>query len=142
MNIHIAEKDEIEKAFALRFEVFVDEQNVPADIELDGEDEIAVHIIAENDDVVVGCARVIFCDSQAHVGRLAVKKLYRGKGIGASICRFIIDIARERQCDCVWLNSQLHAVGFYEKLGFLPIGDTFREAGIEHTRMELDMQNS
>ncbi len=142
MNIYIAEKDEISKAFALRFEVFVDEQGVPPEIELDEEDAHAVHVIAEESGIAIGCARVIFDGEEAHIGRLAVKKAYRGRGIGASICRFIIDIARERKCRCAWLNSQLHAVGFYETLGFLPVGDTFLEAGIEHTRMELDVQKS
>ncbi len=135
INIHIAEKNDIKKVFALRSEVFVDEQNVPMEIELDEEDAHAVHIIAEEDGVTVGCARLIPSENEGHIGRLAVKKVFRGRGIGADICRFITDHCLAEGHTYIWLNSQLHAVGFYEKLGFKTDGKIFTEAGIEHIKM-------
>ncbi|MBE6583019.1 MAG: GNAT family N-acetyltransferase [Ruminococcaceae bacterium] len=137
MEIRIAKKSDIEKVYALRHEVFVNEQNVPPEIEIDEEDDHATHIIAVENGTAVGCARVLFGEDGGHIGRLAVKKNERGRGIGKEICRFIIEICRERGYKRVWLNSQLHAVGFYEKLGFSRRGETFFEAGIEHIEMEL-----
>ncbi len=135
LNIRIAEKNDKEAVFALRFEVFVDEQNVPREIELDCEDADAVHIIAEKNGIAVGCARVILSDAEAHIGRLAVKKAYRSSGIGSKICKFIINSCNEQGIRDIWLNSQLRAVSFYKKLGFVPHGDIFVEAGIEHVKM-------
>ncbi len=137
MNIHIANETEKQSAFALRLEVFVDEQDVPPEIELDEEDAQALHIIAEDDGVIVGCARLILNENDAHIGRLAVRKSCRGRGIGSDICRFIIDYCDNNQCGYIWLNSQLHAVGFYKKLGFSEEGDIFTEAGIQHIKMSL-----
>ena len=136
MEVRLAKGNDIEKVYALRNEVFVVEQNVPPEIEIDEEDKHATHIIAEENGVAVGCARVIFEDG-GHIGRLAVKKEKRGQCIGKEVCRFIVGLCRERGCKRVWLNSQLHAVGFYEKLGFKRRGDTFFEAGIEHVEMEI-----
>ncbi len=135
MNIHIADKNEISEVLALRVEVFVNEQNVPPEIELDSEDAHAIHIIAKDGELTVGCARVILSGNEAHIGRLAVKKSYRRHGVGSAICSFIVDLCRERSVMYIWLNSQLHAVGFYEKLGFVPEGENFFEAGIEHIKM-------
>lgn len=140
MEIRIAKESDIEKVYALRHEVFVNEQNVPPELELDEEDKHAIHIIAiiavENG-TAVGCARVLFGEDGGHIGRLAVKKSERERGIGKEICLFIIELCRERGYKRVWLNSQLHAVGFYEKLGFSRRGETFFEAGIEHIEMEI-----
>lgn len=137
MEVRIAKGNDIEKVYALRNEVFVNEQNVPPEIEIDEEDKHATHIIAEENGVAVGCARVLFGEDGGRIGRLAVKKEKRGQGIGKEVCRFIIGLCRERGYKRVWLNSQLHAVGFYEKLGFSRRGETFFEAGIEHVEMEL-----
>ncbi len=135
MRIYTATEKEREKAFALRMEVFVEEQNVPPEIELDEEDEGALHIIAEDDGLILGCARLILSCRDAHIGRLAVKKTYRGKGIGADILGFIIDYCLKVGVSDIWLNAQLRAEKFYEKLGFKREGEIFSEAGIEHVRM-------
>ncbi len=135
VNIHIANEKERDAAFALRIEVFVNEQNVPPEIELDEEDKTALHIIAEENGEALGCARLILSCGTAHIGRLAVKKACRGKGIGSDICKFAVNYARVRGCDDIWLNSQLHAAEFYEKLGFKREGGIFTEAGIEHIKM-------
>ncbi len=136
MDIRIATDADMAKVFGLRFLVFVDEQGVPREIELDSEDAHAVHIIAEDGGEAVGCARVIASGTDAHIGRLAVKREYRGRGIGRAVFRLAVDISLGRGASLIWFHAQLHAVGFYEKLGFHRVGDVFLEAGIEHVRME------
>ncbi len=135
MNIYIANKDELDLIFALRHEVFVKEQNVPEEIELDEHDTSALHIIAKEHGEVIGCARIIITENNAHIGRLAVKKDRRGQGVGSEICRFIIGYCIKDNIKLIWLNSQLHAVEFYEKLGFKKRGKIFTEAGIKHVCM-------
>ncbi len=137
MVIRIAADKERDSVFALRALVFICEQKVPPEIETDEEDERAIHIIAEENGEIVGCARVIITENDAHIGRLAVKKAFRGKGIGSAICKFMIELCQKEGCSRIWLNSQLQAVGFYEKLGFKQKGETFWEAGIEHIEMEI-----
>ncbi len=140
MTIRPARESDLPAVFALRFAVFVDEQHVPADIELDEEDATALHILAEEDGLAVGCARVLFHDNNtAHIGRLAVKRERRGEGIGAAICRFCMDVIASRGCVRIALHAQLHAAGFYERLGFVPHGENFFEAGIEHVEMVMPL---
>lgn len=137
MQIRIADEKDIKSVFSLRFEVFVDEQNVPPEIEIDNEDDNAIHIIAEENGNAIGCGRLVLGEFDAHIGRLAVKKTHRGSGIGAKICEFIIDYCYDNGYKNIWLNSQLQAKTFYEKLGFIPQGETFIEAGIEHIKMVI-----
>ncbi len=137
MEIRIANEKDLSAVFALRIEVFVREQRVPLDVEIDSEDADAVHFIADENGTAVGCARVIISGGEAHIGRLVVKSSHRGQGIGAEICKFVVNYCREQNCTRIWLNSQLHAAGFYEKLGFSPRGESFYEAGIKHIMMEL-----
>ncbi len=137
MNIRFATPQDMGAIIALRFEVFVDEQRVPPEEELDEHDRTARHIIAEEDGIPVGCARLIEDGDGTHIGRLAVKKAYRGMGIGRDICRFIIEDCRARGCESIWLNGQTQAQPFYEKLGFVAVSGLFWEAGIEHRRMEM-----
>lgn len=135
MQIYIAAEKDLPAVFALRVEVFVDEQHVPPDIELDAHDADAVHIIAQENGLTVGCARILIDQNGAHIGRLAVKKAYRGRHIGTDICRVIIAYCKQQGYTPLWLNAQLHAKAFYEKLGFIPQGDIFTEAGIPHIKM-------
>ena len=138
MEIRIATETDKREVLNLRLEVFVNEQNVPPEIELDSYDQNALHIIALEQGSTVGCARVIFSQNEAHIGRLAVKKEYRGKHIGLEICKFIIEYCSKIGYKNIWLNSQLHAIDFYKKLNFKPQGEIFTEAGIEHIKMVLN----
>ena len=72
MKIYIAAEEEKHRAFELRFEVFVHEQKVPPELELDEYDDCAVHAIAEANGVIIGCARAVIADNEAHIGRVAV----------------------------------------------------------------------
>ncbi len=136
MEIKIAAtEEEREAVFALRHLVFVEEQGVSPKIERDAEDAHALHILAETDGTPVGCARLLVSGNTAHIGRLAVRKELRGRGIGAKICRFLIDYCQAEGYLRIGLHSQYHAIGFYEKLGFKPHGEAFEEAGIKHIEM-------
>ena len=117
---------------AIRYEVFVDEQNVPEELEIDGLDGKAKHVLTFVDDVPIGTGRIL---SDGHIGRVAVLKNYRGLGIGKSIMKELIKCAQDMSLEKVWLSSQWHAYSFYLDLGFVCVGEVYKEAGIEHIKM-------
>ena len=121
---------------ALRRTVFVEEQGVPEAEEWDGQDEASRHFIAEDDTgTAVGTARLM---PSGQIGRMAVLKPLRGKGIGARLLAAAVDAARQGGSERIFLHAQTQAAGFYERAGFRGAGETFMEAGIEHRPMELD----
>jgi len=119
----------------IRFQVFVDEQRVPAEIELDQHDARCVHALAYVDGKAVGTGRLL---PDGHIGRMAVLKSSRSKGVGRAILRALIDAARRRGDREVLLSAQVHAVGFYRAEGFRPEGPVYEEAGIPHQAMRLE----
>lgn len=121
---------------ALRREVFVGEQKVPPDIELDSYDSTATHVVAVCDGDVVGVLRVVFLPDHAKFGRVAVRASHRGRGIASAMMRFAMELARARGEVRHYLTSQLDKVPLYEKLGFAAFGDVFTEAGIPHRAMK------
>ncbi|WP_406860411.1 GNAT family N-acetyltransferase [Streptomyces sp. HUAS MG47] len=138
--------DDRDACFAVRREVFVVEQNVPAEIEYDAYDETAVHVLAVRaDGLPLGTGRLLFGDdavgktgadaSVGSLGRLAVSKAARGLGVGAALVRAIEDAARERGLTAVDLHAQTHALGFYERLGYAAYGPEFPDAGMPHRAM-------
>ncbi len=137
MEIRVANEKDKKQIMKLRIEVFVNEQNVPVEIELDKKDDTATHIIALENNICVGCGRILIEGNEGHLGRFAVKKNMRNCGIGAKICKFAIDYCTNHSCNYIWLNAQLQAKGFYEKVGFKPVGKPFFEGGIEHIKMEF-----
>lgn len=131
-----AETDEaMEKVFEIRREVFVREQGVPEEIEMDELDSEAIHVLASVNGVPAGCGRLLLRDGEARIGRVAVRKEMRRGGIGDGICRLLMAIARDDGAEKVIINAQLAAVEFYENLGFAKEGEVFMEAGIKHIRM-------
>jgi predicted GNAT family N-acyltransferase len=122
-------------ACRIRIEVFVHEQGVPEEIEMDEYDALAEHVVAFRIGKPVGCGRIVILNGIAKIGRVAVIKAERGKGIGRKVCEELIKIAAEKGIKEFVLNSQLTAVDFYKKLGFEAIGGVFKEAGIDHVKM-------
>ena len=122
-------------ATAIRFEVFVDEQKVPAEIELDDMDAVCLHAVAY-DDVgnAIGTGRLL---PDGHIGRMAVRQPGRGTGVGGAILTLLMDKARERGDKAVVLNAQTVAAPFYARHGFVQQGEQFEEAGIAHVEMRL-----
>ena len=119
---------------AVRHDVFVVEQHVPADLEWDGIDGQCRHAIAEDAaGRAIGCGRLL---PDGHIGRMAVRPEWRGHGVGAALLQRLVAMARDQGFGRVVLNAQTHATGFYERHGFLATGPEFDEAGIPHRTME------
>ncbi|TGB14074.1 GNAT family N-acetyltransferase [Streptomyces sp. MZ04] len=140
------EPGDLEACFAVRKEVFVVEQQVPEDLEYDEYDAGAAHVIAVRaDGLPLGTGRLLSGAAAAAknggdarvgaLGRLAVTKAARGLGVGAALVRAIEDAARARGLTAVDLHAQTHALGFYERLGYVVYGPEFPDAGIPHRAM-------
>ena len=123
-------------ATAIRFEVFVDEQKVPAEIELDDMDAVCLHAVAYDDfGAAIGTGRLL---PDGHIGRMAVRQPGRGTGVGGAILSLLMQKARERGDGAVVLNAQTVAAPFYARHGFVQQGEVFEEAGIAHVEMRLE----
>ena len=116
----------------IRHDVFVVGQNVPVELEQDGRDGECLHALALEDGRPVGTARMF---PDGHIGRVAVLDDRQGRGLGRRLMMVLEEAAARRGLEATWLNSQLSAAGFYERLGYRAEGSTFFEAGIEHVRM-------
>ena len=117
----------------IRREVFIKEQQIPVEIEIDENEENSTYIIAYLNFKAVGTARWRQSVNGVKLERFAVLKKYRKKGIGAALTNFIIaHIPKEKT---IYLNSQKPAIGFYERLGFVSVGSFFKEADIAHQKM-------
>ncbi len=128
----------------IRRAVFIVEQDVPEDLEVDGLDGDARHVLAVDDaDAPLATARVRFVDDAAKIERVAVLKAARGRGVGQGIMRWIVNaLSGEDSVAKLKLGSQTHAVKFYEKLGFEKHGAEYMDAGIPHYAMVLDITNT
>ena len=134
---YISGDDELEEAFNIRRRVFVEEQAISEDIELDEYDSVATHIIVKDGDRAIATARVQFPGKGiAKIERMAVLKDFRRRGIGSSIISFLIKEFRKRKIEQIVLHAQYAVVDFYRSCGFKETGEPFIEAGIKHIRME------
>lgn len=125
-------------ALAIRFTVFVDEQNVPAELEADEYDADALHLLAT--DVLtgqtVGTARILDKgNGVAKIGRVAVLSEFRGRGVGKLLMEEALRLIRERGFAQIVLDAQMPVIPFYERLDFTAEGPIFDDAGIDHRRM-------
>ena len=134
-------KEELDLGFALRIEVFVKEQKVPMELELDEKDnsENTIHIGYFNDNKLIGVARLIDLDKDViHIGRVVIDKEYRGQGIGRELiigCENIAQHILKRKI-VIELSAQIQAEKFYESLGYNRVNDKiYLDAGIEHVDM-------
>jgi predicted GNAT family N-acyltransferase len=125
------------KAFAIRVRVFVKEQGVPEEIELDRDDPRAIHLLAVVSGKAVGTARVVMRRGSAKIGRMAVIKSHRRIGVGGKLLRVAIKTALRLGARTIYLHAQVPVIGFYEALGFHATGSVFDEAGIPHRKMVL-----
>lgn len=117
----------------IRFEVFVEEQKVPAELEMDHMDAVCLHAVAyDADGTPLGTGRLL---PDGHIGRMAVRLFARGTGVGGALLQVLMAQARARGDQQVVLSSQSHAAPFYERHGFAIDGDEFFEAGIAHINM-------
>jgi predicted GNAT family N-acyltransferase len=116
----------------VRRSVFIEEQNVPEDLEWDEFDDVSLHALAWLDDQAVGVARLL---PDGHIGRMAVLAGFRRRGVGAALLQALMDQARVRGIASVRLHAQCHAQTFYQRAGFVAEGEVFMEAGIPHVAM-------
>lgn len=119
----------------IRTTVFIYEQQVPEDLEWDEFDPVSLHVLALNsNDQPIGTARLL---PDGHIGRMAVLKEWRGKGVGSAMLQRILEESSHRGMQKAMLNAQIAAIKFYEKFGFQVSGEEFMEAGIPHIKMIL-----
>lgn len=138
--IRVAVTDDLATCLSLRRAVFIEEQGVPEAEEVDGRDGDAVHMLATRDGAPVGTARILILGDTGKIGRVCVLPAARGTGAGVALVqaavahlRGVPGVARAR------LGAQVHAVGFYARLGFAAEGPVYDDAGIPHRDMVLPL---
>jgi predicted GNAT family N-acyltransferase len=138
--------EEVAAAYAVRAHVFVTEQGVPPELELDDLDGSADHFVAYDGELPVGAGRLVVEDpgfegtdpalgAVGHLGRLAVSLSARGTGLGVALVKAIEARAADRGLRVVALSAQTHALGFYQRLGYTAYGPEFDDAGLPHRWM-------
>ena len=128
--------DELQKAFAVRSIVFVEGQNCSYHEEMDSHELSSVHFLATIDGEPVAAARMRPVGDFFKIERLAVRKAWRGRGIGKEMFAFVLASIAETGCKKIKLHAQAYLVKFYEDFGFVQKGEMFTEANIEHFYME------
>lgn len=145
VTVRIAAPEDMDAVHAIRREVFIVEQQVPEDEEWDELDATSVHLLAlDADGVPLGTGRLIHGPQALAItgrpgavllGRLAVLKRARGTGLGVTLVRAIEDAGRARGATELELHAQVHALGFYQRLGYVAEGPEYLDGGIPHRTM-------
>lgn len=143
--VQVTSMAELREALAIRFRVFVDEQRVPADEEVDRYDAApttsgALHLLARAAGAAVGAARLLLDappGGPVHLGRVAVLAEWRRHNVGNSLMERLHDEARARGYRTIEISAQVQAIPFYERLGYTAEGPAYLEAGIEHRAMRF-----
>ena len=131
---------EMEAALAVRMRVFVAEQSVPAEEELDDEDATATHVIARHNELVIGTGRLLIrAEGTCQIGRMAVDQPWRRQGVGGQLLLYLEQEARSQGMSQVMLHAQEYVKGFYAAHGYLERGELFLEAGIPHIEMRKEI---
>ncbi|HXZ92201.1 MAG TPA: GNAT family N-acetyltransferase [Burkholderiales bacterium] len=134
------------EASEIRWSVFVQEQGVPRELELDERDPLCLHALARDETGrAIGTARLLPPERHGanvvgHVGRMAVLRPWRGRGIGGALLERLIEAAAARGDTELALSAQTHALAFYRAHGFAEEGDEFLDAGIRHRTMRRQLQ--
>jgi predicted GNAT family N-acyltransferase len=129
----------MEEALALRHQVFVVEQRVPQELEVDDDDKIATHLVALSQGRIVGTLRIVLHGCTAKIGRMAVSASRRKNGIGRDLMEFAAVTAARKGVEDIILNAQVSARDFYARLGYLQEGPLFDDAGIPHVLMRKQL---
>lgn len=120
-------------AAPIRHAVFVDEQKVPADMEIDAWDPQSVHAVAFDAATAIGTGRLL---PDGHIGRMAVLPAARGAGTGSALLKYLMEEARRRGHRATVLSAQTHAIPFYQRHGFEVVSGEYLDAGIPHVDMQ------
>jgi predicted GNAT family N-acyltransferase len=130
-------QDAAEDLRAVRREVFVVEQGVPEALEWDDADPVALHALATDaSGHAIGCARLL---PDGHIGRVAVRRPWRGRGVGTALLLRLVTAGQARGDRRAIVNAQVTAMPFYARHGFVATGEVFEEAGIPHRVMTRDL---
>ncbi len=132
-------KDAQAAVYAVRQEVFVEEQRLTNSVYDDPDDELSVHVLAAIDSQIVGIGRVTYLFDDAQIAWVAVRRHMRRRGVGQAIMRELMETSVDYGAAVISLNAQTHALNFYQQLGFRPIGRRFHMGGIEHQHMVMDV---
>jgi ElaA protein len=135
----ISVTDDLDTVLGIRRIVFIEEQGISFEDEVDGKDPQAIHLLAMAEGKPVGTARLLLSGEVGKIGRVAVLKEARGKGVGQALIRFAVEELRRRGAARAMLGAQSYAVGFYESLGFSAFGPEFLDAGIPHREMVREL---
>ena len=137
LSVENGDWDQLQQdARLIRELVFIVEQNIPEQDEWDDQDAISKHFVVYDHDQPIATARLLQDNS---IGRVAVIQKYREQGIGRLIMLEIIEHAQQQHRPFLKLSSQVHAISFYEKLGFVTQGDPYDECGIPHIEMIMPL---
>lgn len=122
----------------IREKVFIIEQSVPIELEWDGLDEQCIHCLTKTaGGTAIATARMHISGSIGHIGRMAVLKPYRQQGIGTLMLNKLLEHAQKNAVKAIHINAQTTAIAFYERIGFIAVGEQFDDAGIPHYQMTL-----
>ena len=145
--ILITTLDQMREALEVRRRVFIEEQHVPEDEEIDAHDAdpagvtTCLHVLVRRAGQPVATGRLLLAepDGRPHIGRVAVLAEHRRQGIGRAVMRALHDLARFRNARSITLAAQLQAMPFYERLGYVARGPIFLDANIEHRWMDVEL---
>ena len=129
--------DDLIDAHTIRAKVFINEQNVPQEVEMDDKDLGAFHVVVYNDEKAVATGRLLINESEFLIGRIAVLKEERKKGFGDLVVKMLVRKAEDKGAKEVLVHAQMSALKFYEKLGFKIVGNEYIEenTNIPHIHM-------
>jgi predicted GNAT family N-acyltransferase len=135
----VTSDQEMDDALKVRREVFINEQHVPEDMEIDEHENICIHFVSYDEEQPVAAGRLRPIEEGGKVERICVLKNYRKHGLGLQLMQMIEEAAKDRNISKLILNSQTHAENFYVKLGYEPISEVFMDAGIPHVKMQKQL---
>ncbi len=130
--------EDLVKVFIVRGIVFIEEQGVSYNIEHDEYDFSATHVLGEMDGEPFATGRIRAVGEYAKLERVAIRKPYRGKGLGHKLTEFMLSVAKDQGFKKFKVHAQSYLKDFYQKQGFEIVGDMFKEAGIDHCLMILN----
>ncbi|MBR6407270.1 MAG: GNAT family N-acetyltransferase [Clostridia bacterium] len=142
IEMKIAGGEALKEVFALRKEVFCDEQGYPEDLEFDQKDENAVHLYMIISGETVAAARIVTEGADSVIGRICVKRDRRGEGLGRAMVLYAVDKCRKMGVSSISVMSEIDAVGFYEGLGFSKSGERYFDGHLDRQPMSFDMKHS
>nr|WP_216862502.1 GNAT family N-acetyltransferase [Polynucleobacter sp. 71A-WALBACH] len=133
-------RDAEQEAYSIRKNVFIQEQGVPEEMEIDEHDLTAQHALAYMGSQCIGTARLVTLPGNiGRIGRMAVLPDYRRQGIGMQLLSTLLELSKSLGITQLELHAQLSAIAFYEQFGFIVQGEIYQEAGIEHRDMILSI---